>query len=67
MGKNKPFSLKKKKPTVFKKVEMNSVPHTNADNIEIVQLEYIASVLPIFKLNISKNLLKTGLGITTRV
>lgn len=46
---------------------MNSLPHTNADNIEIVQLEYIASVLIsiVFKLNISKNLLKTGLAITT--
>lgn len=44
---------------------MKSLPHTNADNIEIVQLEYTASVLPVFKLNISKNLLKTGFAITT--
>lgn len=42
----------------FQKVEMNSLPHTNADHIQVGQLAYIASVLPVFKLNITKNLLK---------
>lgn len=43
---------------------MNSLPHTNAYNIQVVQLAYIASVLPVFKLNITKKSSKIGLDLT---
>lgn len=46
---------------------MNSLPHTNAYNIQVVQLMYIASVLPVFKLNITKKAFKIGLDITILV
>lgn len=43
---------------------MNILPRTNAYNIQVVQLAYIASVLPVCKLNITQKSFKLGLGIT---
>lgn len=46
---------------------MNSLPHTNAYNIQFVQLACIASVLPVFKLHITKKSSKIGLDTTILV
>lgn len=45
-----------KKHNFLKKVEMNSLPRTTAYNIQVAQLAYIASVLPVLKLNITKKI-----------
>lgn len=46
---------------------MNSLLHTNAYTIQVVQLEYTGSALPVFKLNITKKSFKIGLDITILV
>lgn len=43
---------------------MNSLPRTNAYNIQVVQLAYMASVLPVCKLHVTQQSFKPGLGIT---